>query len=42
MAESQNGVTTDAITALIAAILALANDSTKKACFHSKNIAMRF
>jgi hypothetical protein len=31
MAESQNGVTTDAITALIAAILALANALDKKA-----------
>jgi hypothetical protein len=30
MAESQNGVTTDAITALIAAILALANALDKK------------
>ena len=42
MAESQEGVGTDAITAIIAAILALANALDKKARFHSKNIAMRF
>ena len=42
MAESQKGVGPDAITAIIAAILALANALDKKAGFHSKNIAMRF
>jgi hypothetical protein len=42
MAESQKSVGTDAITAIIAAILAPANALDKKMRFHSKNIAMRF
>ena len=42
MAEPQESVGTDAITALIAAILALANALEKKARFHSKNIVMSF
>lgn len=42
MEEPQKVVGTDAITAIIAAILALANALDKKARFHSKNIAMRF
>jgi hypothetical protein len=40
MAESQNGVTTDAITALIAAILALANALDKKLSFEEYRDAL--
>ena len=39
MAESQNGVTTDAITALIAAILALANALDKKGALSFEHVS---
>jgi hypothetical protein len=42
MAESQKIVGTDAITAVIGLYSRSLMRSTKKARFHSKNIAMRF